>query len=150
MSLLKAAVPFLVGVLFAAGLGFSGMTNPAKVIAFLDVFGPWDPSLAFVMGGALLVHLPFVQWLRRRGTPALVASGEGDVGIDRALVAGAALFGVGWGLSGLCPGPAFVALASGDVGFLIFVVAMFAGMWLSQATSARLLRGAQLPSSSCS
>ena len=100
---MRRLVPFFAGLLFAVGLGIAGMTVPAKVIAFLDVFGPWDPSLAFVMAGALLVHLPFVQWLRRRRPSANL--GPPPARVDLALIAGAATFGIGWGLSGLCPGP---------------------------------------------
>jgi uncharacterized protein len=125
----RRAVPFAAGVLFALGLGISGMTVPAKVIGFLDVFGRWDPSLAFVMAGALLVYLPFVQWLRR-AEPGR-AWGPRGVPIDRSVVLGSALFGAGWGLSGLCPGPAIVSLAGGAAGVAVFTAAMFAGLALA-------------------
>ena len=96
------------------------------MIAFLDVFGSWDPSLALVMAGALLVYLPFVQGLRRsdptRWTPSRPPP------IDTPLVLGAALFGVGWGLSGLCPGPALVSLAGGRASVIVFGICMFGGM----------------------
>jgi uncharacterized protein len=114
------------------------MTVPAKVLAFLDFFGAWDPSLLFVMGGALLVHLPFVQWLRRRGCTLDPVARTGRV--DRSLVLGAALFGVGWGLSGFCPGPAFVSLALGNAGVFVFVGALFVGMALARGA---MVRGTQ-------
>ena len=138
MERLRALVPALSGLLFALGLGLSGMTRPVKVTAFLDVFGAWDPSLAFVMGGAILVHLPFVAWLRRR-RPGLIGP---HGAIDGRLIAGAAVFGVGWGLSGLCPGPAFVALAGGSASVAIFVVCLFVGIALANA----LLRSGALTS----
>lgn len=129
---LERAVPFLAGLLFALGLGVAGMTDPGKVIAFLDVAGRWDPSLAFVIGGALLVYLPYVQWRRRRSPThhAELAPRHGP--IDAALIAGAAIFGVGWGLSGLCPGPAIVVLASGQPALFLFAGAMFAGLALGR------------------
>jgi uncharacterized protein len=125
----RRLVPFAAGVLFALGLGVSGMTIPAKVVGFLDVLGRWDPSLAFVMAGALLVYLPFVQWLRR-AEPARPWSPRG-ARIDAPVVVGAALFGAGWGLSGLCPGPAIVSLAGGEGGLVVFTAAMFGGLALA-------------------
>jgi uncharacterized protein len=122
-------IPFASGLLFALGLGLSGMTRPSKVVAFLDVFGRWDPSLALVMGGALLVYLPFVQWLRR-ADPTRPWSPRGAP-LDAPLILGAALFGVGWGLSGLCPGPALVTLASGQGGTALFIASMFGGLALA-------------------
>jgi uncharacterized membrane protein YedE/YeeE len=132
----RRLVPFVSGLLFALGLGLAGMTVPAKVIGFLDVFGRWDPSLAFVMGGALLVYLPAVQWLRRSGRAPRAAEGTGGTQgmqgmIDTPLVLGAALFGVGWGLSGLCPGPALVSLAGGGGGVIVFGAGMFGGLALA-------------------
>ena len=135
--LLLALLPFGAGLLFALGLGLAGMTRPAKVIGFLDVFGAWDPSLAFVIAGALLVHLPFVRWRQRARPRAAPVPAAGR--IDGSLIVGAALFGIGWGLSGLCPGPAFVSLASGAVGVATFVALMFVGMALARgAPGARL------------
>ena len=120
------------GLLFALGLGLAGMTDPARVQAFLDVSGSWDPTLAFVMGGAIAVHAPLSWLIRRRKVPVL-APAFPDVShtqLDRRLLGGAALFGVGWGLSGYCPGPALVSLASGTGTVLLFVAAMLTGMWL--------------------
>lgn len=122
----------LAGVLFAAGLVLGGMTQPARVIAFLDVTGSWDPTLLFVMGGAVGVHLPLLLWLRRRRQPWLAPSARlpRSSGIDAPLVIGAALFGIGWGLSGYCPGPALVASVTARANVLLLVGSMFVGMGL--------------------
>jgi hypothetical protein len=119
------------GVSFGAGLALSGMTNPAKVLAFLDVTGTWDATLAFVMGGALAVNALAFALTRRRAAPffsdAFALPTRRD--LDARLLGGAALFGVGWGLVGLCPGPALAGLARGEPGVLVFVAAIAAGMW---------------------
>jgi uncharacterized membrane protein YedE/YeeE len=126
-------VAFVSGLLFAAGLGLSGMAQPAKVIGFLDVFGDWDPSLAFVMAGALAVHLPAV-WLYRRRRPAPIVGTCGPIAgpraerVDVQVITGAALFGIGWGIGGYCPGPALVTLPGGGAGVLTFVAAMVVGI----------------------
>jgi uncharacterized membrane protein YedE/YeeE len=129
MSLLTA---FLAGLLFGSGLVLSGMTNPAKVLAFLDVTGQWDPSLAFVMLGAILVAAVGFRFAGARARPLFGASVHlpGAKRIDARLVAGSAVFGIGWGLVGYCPGPALAALAVGGRPTLIFVAAMVAGMAL--------------------
>ncbi|MDF2693186.1 MAG: rane protein [Labilithrix sp.] len=131
----QALVAFLCGVLFAVGLGLAGMTSPAKVLAFLDVTSPsWDPSLAFVMAGAIGVHFLFARRAvaaSDAGRPPVLArrwSLPERKGIDRTLLAGAALFGLGWGLGGYCPGPALVAFVVTPMS-VIFVGAMLAGMW---------------------
>ncbi|NNL99785.1 MAG: YeeE/YedE family protein [Gammaproteobacteria bacterium] len=122
---------FGAGILFGVGLCVSQMVNPAKVLAFLDVAGAWDPSLAMVMAGALLVALPGFQLLLRRPRPL---AGERfrvpDPGarIDARLLAGATLFGMGWGLAGLCPGPALAAVIAAGWQPLLFVAAMLAGL----------------------
>lgn len=123
----------LVGALFAIGLALSGMTDPAKVVAFLDVTGRWarwDPTLAFVMAGAIAMHAPFVRLARARATPiaAPVFHAPAATRIDPAVVLGSALFGIGWGLSGYCPGPALVSLGRGSPGLFVFVGAMIAGI----------------------
>ncbi len=127
------------GILFGLGLAVSHMVDPAKVLAFLDVAGDWDPSLALVLGGALAVTvIAFPQVLRRdRPLHAAGFSTPAVRAIDRRLVAGAALFGVGWGLVGLCPGPAIASLAFGRLESVVFVVAMVAGMALSNAVPGR-------------
>jgi len=130
MNLILGA--FISGLIFAVGLGLGGMTQPAKVTAFLDITGNWDPSLAFVMGGAILVYAPLYRLIRRRQSPlfARVFSIPTRADVDPLLIGGSALFGIGWGLGGFCPGPAVVALASGHIAVITFVAAMLAGMYL--------------------
>ena len=122
----------IVGALFGAGLAVSQMMNPAKVVGFLDVAGNWDPTLALVMGGALIAAWPGFALARRRKAPVFDGSfripSRRDV--DSRLLGGAAVFGIGWGLSGFCPGPALAALSSGLWPVLAFVAAMVAGMLL--------------------
>jgi hypothetical protein len=124
----------LCGVVFGVGLAVGGMTNPAKVLGFLDVTGVWDPSLAFVMGGALGVNALAFALTRRRAQPLFAQSFALPTrsGLDRQLVVGAALFGVGWGLVGLCPGPALASLLRGVPAVYAFVAAMVAGMLLDR------------------
>lgn len=127
-----ALVSLIAGLLFGAGLALGGMTDPGKVIAFLDVTGQWDPSLGFVMGSALLVTFPVFAWVRRAGKPLLAERFQlpTRTDLDPHLLTGAALFGIGWGIAGLCPGPAIANLAAGSPQILLFVVAMVGGMWL--------------------
>ncbi len=125
-------IALLSGLVFGLGLILSGMTDPVKVQAFLDVAGAWDPSLALVMGGAVAVGSPAFAFAKRRerawsGAPMALPTATR---IDARLVAGGALFGVGWGLAGYCPGPALVALASGSAPAAWFVAAMLVGMLL--------------------
>jgi uncharacterized protein len=117
---------FACGLVFGFGLLISGMTQPAKVLGFLDVFGRWDPTLAFVMAGALAITFAGYAFARRRPVPLLAPSHfwPTATGIDRPLVVGSALFGVGWGLVGLCPGPAIENLATLSPRVIGFVVAM--------------------------
>src|ERR1700694_5495005 len=116
----------LCGLLFGAGLLISGMVQPTKVLGFLDVFGAWDPSLAVVMIAALVVSRPGFMLARRHPRPILVTQSfwPTKIGLDRSLVIGSALFGVGWGLVGLCPGPAFEGIASLTPAVIAFVAAM--------------------------
>jgi uncharacterized membrane protein YedE/YeeE len=118
------------GIVFGFGLMVSGMTQPSKVLGFLDVFGRWDPTLAFVMAGALAVTFAGYALARRRPAPVFAASHlwPTKTDIDRPLVAGSALFGAGWGLVGLCPGPAIETLATGSPRVIGFVVAMALAM----------------------
>ena len=147
------ASALLSGTLFGAGLALSQMTNPAKVIGFLDVTGAWDPSLAFVMGAALVVATggQIVQRRRVRGAgPSLTTrpgspSGGPGAGIDARLLGGAALFGIGWGLAGFCPGPALASLVDGAPRVLLFVASMLAGMTLFRWTEGVRKRRAQRP-----
>jgi uncharacterized membrane protein YedE/YeeE len=120
----------LSGVMFAAGLVLGGMTQPAKVIAFLDLFGAWDPSLILVMGGAIAVYLPVHRLVLRMQTP-LFAQGFSlptRRDLDPPLILGSALFGVGWGLAGYCPGPGVASLGAASTATIVFVAAMLAGM----------------------
>ncbi|PPK64924.1 hypothetical protein B0F88_1231 [Methylobacter tundripaludum] len=123
---------FLVGLLFGLGLIISGMTDPSKVIGFLDLAGAWDPSLAFVMGGAVLIGAAAFTVAKKRkrsllGAPMQLSS---VTGLDKGLLIGSLVFGIGWGLSGFCPGPAVVSAAAGQPKALIFVASMLAGMVL--------------------
>jgi uncharacterized membrane protein YedE/YeeE len=129
---MQRAVEFLVGLLFGLGLILSGMTDPGKVVGFLDLAGAWDPSLAFVMGGAVCVSLFAFLFARRRTRAFLGGAMELPTArdIDRPLVVGSLVFGIGWGLAGFCPGPALVSLGAGHWQALVFVLAMLAGMAL--------------------
>jgi uncharacterized protein len=132
---MKALAAFVAGLVFGVGLLVSGMANPAKVQGFLDLFGRWDPSLALVMAGAIAVAAPAFWWFERRGNTLL---GEPlalppKTGVTARLLLGGALFGMGWGLAGYCPGPALVAMSSGAPLAVAFVGAMLAGMALVDA-----------------
>lgn len=123
-------VEFAVGLLFGLGLILSGMTDPGKVLGFLDLAGAWDPSLAFVMGGAIGVAF-FAFALARRRTTAFLGGAIGlptKRAIDQRLIVGSLVFGAGWGLAGFCPGPALVAAGAGHLQAVLFTVAMVAGM----------------------
>lgn len=127
----KILSALIIGTIFGLGLAISQMVNPARVIGFLDVAGRWDPTLIFVMGGALLLTAPiFPVVLRRKPFLAEQFSLPTKVDIDRPLLLGAIIFGAGWGLGGFCPGPALAALASGSPSVALFVVTMIAGQWL--------------------
>ena len=129
---------FAYGLLFGIGLIVAGMTNPAKVLAFLDIAGNWDPSLALVMASALLTLGGARYWMHRNNDAAdreQETSATAPAGVDVRLIAGAAIFGIGWGLSGFCPGPALVGLTAGVLGNYAFVAAMFAGFWLFKWTN---------------
>lgn len=123
---------FAAGLLFGAGLIVSGMADPANVLGFFDVAGQWNPTLAFVMGGGLVVSFVGYRLVLRRPAPVCADSFQlpGTKLIDLRLIGGAALFGLGWGIAGYCPGPAFVAAAGGFVEAVIFAAAMVAGMAL--------------------
>ena len=130
MQILAALIT---GVLFGFGLSLSEMIDPVRVIGFLDVAGKWDATLLFVMGGALIVTAPLYPLILRRSRPLLDHHFflPTKSTIDRSLVVGAAIFGIGWGLGGLCPGPALAGLASGAPGVMLFVVAMVPGQWIA-------------------
>ncbi|WMN88741.1 YeeE/YedE family protein [Vibrio parahaemolyticus] len=118
------------GVLFGMGMAVSGMIDPAKVVGFLDISGNWDPSLAFVMGGALAVFMPSYFLIikpRKQSVSGAEMCTPTNTKIDTRLLSGAAIFGLGWGLAGICPGPAVASLALGNVSIILFFVAMLAG-----------------------
>lgn len=137
-------IEFLVGLLFGIGLLISGMTDPGKVLGFLDLAGAWDPSLAFVMGGAILVGLVAFTVAKQRTRTflgiALHLPTSRD--IDRRLVLGSLTFGVGWGLAGFCPGPGLVALGAGQAKAAVFVAAMVGGMLLFELVERRTRKAA--------
>jgi uncharacterized membrane protein YedE/YeeE len=128
----RMLINLLGGTLFGLGLSVSGMVNPAKIIGFLDFAGNWDPTLAFVFGGALLIAILAFRLIFKRQHPVLADEFELPTKkeMDGRLLAGVAIFGIGWGLSGFCPGPAVTALASGLLPVFAFVAAMMAGMAL--------------------
>lgn len=118
------------GAIFGFGLSLSGMLDPARVQGFLDVFGAWDPSLMFVLGGAVVVAFAGMVWVRKMTKPVLAEDFNmpTKTRIDTPLVLGSAIFGIGWGLGGFCPGPAIAAVPLGDSRVLVFIVAMVVGM----------------------
>jgi uncharacterized protein len=138
----QAVFALLAGALFGAGLAVSGMANPAKVLGFLDIAGAWDPTLAFVMLGALLVTGPAFRWILKRRAPwfgprfALPSKTD----LEPSLVIGSALFGIGWGIAGLCPGPAVTDLVAGRAGIGFFVAAMLFGAMLYDFVASRATR----------
>ena len=136
---MKYLSTFLFGVLFAIGLGVAGMTQPQKVIGFLDVLGQWDPSLAVTMLGAVVVYFVLYQLIIRTDKPLLASEFALPTrrDIDRPLIVGAALFGAGWGLGGFCPGPAIAASVTGNSFVLIFVLAMGVGMYAYEVLDIR-------------
>lgn len=123
---------FVVGFVFSLGLGLSGMTQPAKVIGFLDIFGNWDPSLIFVMAGAIAVHGLTYRFIRKRNSPLLVSQWHvpSKTDLTPSLIIGSVLFGIGWGLAGYCPGPVITSLASFDSRPVLFVISMLLGMFI--------------------
>lgn len=127
-------VNLALGLLFGIGLVISGMADPAKVLNFLDLFGTWDPSLAFVMAGAIFVAFFGYRVVLRRERPVAASAFHlpGRTDIDGRVLVGPAIFGIGWGLGGFCPGPALTALGLGATGTLAFVPAMLIGMWAAR------------------
>jgi uncharacterized membrane protein YedE/YeeE len=138
----RALIALLTGGVFAAGLALSGMTQPQRVTGFLDVTGAWDPTLAFVMGGAILCFAPLYHWAARRQRLAFhqVFRTPHFGTIEARLLVGASVFGVGWGLSGYCPGPALTSLATGAEGILWFGLPMLVGMALHPWIDTLLVR----------
>jgi uncharacterized protein len=130
-------IAFAAGLLFGLGLSLGGMTQPAVVLGFLDIFGAWDPRLVFVMAGAVLTTAIGYRLVLRRSRPLLAERFQWPTSrrIDARLMGGAALFGIGWGIAGYCPGPALASLGAGAPALLVLVACMIAGWWLA----ARLL-----------
>jgi uncharacterized membrane protein YedE/YeeE len=139
---MKILTGFAAGLIFGIGLILSGMADPAKVLNFLDIAGTWDPSLAFVMAGASgTAFLGYrVAWRRPRPVLADGFDLPAATRIDRPLVVGATLFGIGWGIGGFCPGPAWVALPLATPGILVFLPAMLVGLWLGRGGAGRIAR----------
>ncbi|MFY7993492.1 MAG: DUF6691 family protein [Bacteriovoracaceae bacterium] len=133
---MKNLISFLVGVLFALGLGLSGMTQTHIVKGFLDVFGEWDWRLMGVMIGAISVHAITYRLIISRTSPLLDSKFYVPTrkDIDKKLIIGAALFGLGWGWGGICPGPGIVSLVSGEMNFVVFILAMLSGMFIYKQT----------------
>ena len=140
---------YLIGLVFGVGISISGMANPAKVLNFFDIAGTWDPSLVFVMGGAVVVAFFGYRIVLRRPAPVLDAKFHlpDNPRIDARLLGGSALFGVGWGIAGFCPGGALPALGTGQIDVFVFVAALIAGIFaakglmaLTHARAARVLR----------
>ena len=146
---MKSLVGLVSGMLFGVGLALSGMTDPARVIGFLDVAGAWNPALAFVMGGAVATAMPAFAIARRKGVSALGVRIElpDRFRIDARLVSSAAIFGLGWGLSGICPGPALALLGLDLTRAGAFVAALVVGAWIAGSPRARRTRPAAAPAS---
>ena len=136
---MAAMIGLLVGLLFGAGLALSGMTDTQKVIGFLDLFGDWDITLMFVMGGGLMVTVPVYQIYKNKSRPLFDTQFHlpGTSLIDKRLLSGAVLFGIGWGLFGYCPGPAISSIAYGHETTLYFVVSMIVGMAAANVVSTK-------------
>ncbi len=136
---LKTLMGYIAGLVFGLGLAVSGMTDPARVLGFLDLFGAWDPTLMFVLGGAVVTNFIGYRLVLRRPNPVF---GERfqlptRTDLDGRLIGGAALFGIGWGLSGYCPGPAFASIGGLTLPLLAMLVAMVVGWFLARAIPAR-------------
>jgi len=146
---MRLVLTYLIGLIFGVGISISGMANPAKVLNFFDIAGTWDPSLVFVMGGAVVVAFFGYRIVLRRPAPVLGAKFHlpDNPRIDARLLGGSALFGIGWGIAGFCPGGALPALGTGQIDVFVFVAALIAGIFaakglmaLTHARAARVLR----------
>lgn len=132
--MLRIIIALISGLLFGAGMIISHMVDPNKVIAFLDVAGNWDPSLAFVIIGALTIFMPSYHFLIKKRTHAINGdkfSWATKTKVDRKLVLGALFFGIGWGIAGLCPGPSLTSISGGSLMVFIFIISMSVGMWVA-------------------
>jgi len=131
---------YLIGLVFGVGISISGMANPAKVLNFFDIAGTWDPSLAFVMGGAVIVAFIGYRFVLKRPAPFFAQAFQLPTrsDFDLPLIGGSAMFGIGWGIAGFCPGGALPAIGTGRAEVLIFVVALIAGIFAAKALQAML------------
>ena len=131
---MSKVISLVCGIIFGIGLTVSEMIDPAKVLGFLNIFGDWDPSLAFVMIGALIISSPFFHLFKNNKKPIFTKNFNYTTNkeINKKLIIGSSLFGAGWGLAGLCPGPAIASLALLNINSAVFVVAMFAGFYLAK------------------
>ena len=141
---MRILTSYLIGLIFGVGISISGMANPAKVLNFFDVAGAWDPSLAFVMGGALIVTFIGYRYILKRPAPFLSASFQLPTrrDLDLSLIGGSAVFGVGWGIAGFCPGGALPALGTARSEVLIFVAALLGGIVIAKLMQAAMSRRA--------
>ncbi len=144
---MRLASAFAIGLIFGLGIALSGMINPAKVLNFFDLAGTWDPSLAFVMAGALAVAVPGYRLVLRRPAPVMEHRFQlpDTRVIDRRLVLGSATFGIGWGIAGFCPGGALPALGTGEPGVYLFVASLIAGLLLARVIQSRTRSPARSP-----
>lgn len=142
---MRLIISYLTGLVFGIGISISGMANPAKVLNFFDIAGTWDPSLAFVMGGALIVTFIGYRFVLKRPSPALVDTFQLPTrrDLDLPLIGGSAVFGIGWGIAGFCPGGALPALGTGNMNVFIFTAAMLAGIIGAKILQAALSNRAQ-------
>lgn len=131
---MKLAVAYIIGLIFGLGISMSGMANPAKVINFFDLAGSWDPSLAFVMGGAVVITFFGYRWVMSRSQPlfdiSFVLPTRSD--IDLKLICGSLIFGIGWGIAGFCPGGALPVLGTGNANVMLFVAALITGIYATR------------------
>lgn len=129
---MRLILTYLIGLVFGSGIMISGMANPAKVINFFDVAGTWDPSLAFVMGGALIVTLLGYRWVFKKQNPIFAESFSLPTSkdLDSKLIGGSIIFGIGWAFAGFCPGGALPAIGTGNIDVLIFIAALISGFYL--------------------
>jgi len=129
--MIKLILALLAGILFGLGLAISQMVNPDKVLSFLDITGNWDPSLALVMAGALAIAIPSFRWARHHDKPVFGSRFHitSKTLLDKPLLIGSAVFGIGWGMTGYCPGPAFASMALGNREAILMVVSIYAGSW---------------------
>lgn len=144
---MRLILSYFIGLIFGVGISVSGMANPAKVLNFFDVTGSWDPSLAFVMGGALAVTLIGYRFVLKRSAPLMADSFQLPTrrDLDLPLIGGSAFFGIGWGIAGFCPGGALPALGTGRIEVITFVGALLAGILAAKGVQNLLKRSDQAP-----